>query len=301
MASRGVASYNEPDREPPTKQSMSTRFVQGFRALLEEALSATDPASGKKLRSCIGVYAFYDYDGEPIYVGQTWEQFGSRIGRHLTGQRSDTVAYRILDPFEVAEMELFPAEPLREDIEKKLKLDAMEYSVYMKAIEHSKYKAILNEKIPPVSPLVELPPAYRFNLVPEALRQEREHPDVRIARRAETLARVAAVAHERGVVSVGLRRVIVIQAVRLADLAAARLAYAEGRTRPSPDAIDVIGLVGSVRMELADGGDDDEFGTGRRPGHSADFVHDAPGLSAGVEPHRAPEGQLDLGDVSEPS
>ncbi|WP_245803071.1 hypothetical protein [Corynebacterium phocae] len=83
------------------------------------------------------------------------------------------------------------------------------------------------------------------------MREDREHPDVRIARRAETLSRVAAVAHERGEVSNGLRRVIVIQAVRLADLAAARLAYAEGRKRPSPEAIDVQALVGNTVPEFA--------------------------------------------------
>lgn len=96
----------------------------------------------------------------------------------------------------------------------------------------------------------------RFNLIPEGMREDREHPDVRIARRAETLARVAAVAHERGEVSAGLRRVIVIQAVRLADLAAARLAYAEGRKRPDSTAIDVPALVGNVMKEFSDTDDD---------------------------------------------
>ncbi|PPA56705.1 excinuclease ABC subunit C [Micromonospora chalcea] len=249
MTSRGVASYNEPDHKPPSKASMPTKFVQGFRRLLKDAMDSADPASGKRLGSCIGAYAFYDYDAEPIYVGQTTESFGSRVGRHMTGQRSDTLAYRILDPFEVAELEFWPAEHLRRDPDKATKINAIEYSAYRWAIEQSKYRAILNEKIPPVSQLVELPPSYRFNLIPEDLREDREHPDVRIARRAETLARVAAVAHERGEVSPGLRRVIVIQAVRLADLAAARFAYAEGRARPAPDAIDVHALVGSVLQE----------------------------------------------------
>lgn len=252
MASRGVASYNEPDGPMPSKKGMPTAFVQGFRKLLTEALGSVDEASGKKLRSCIGVYAFYDFDGEPIYVGQTTENFGTRIGRHLTGQRSDTLAYRILDPFEVAEMELYPLEFLRADPEKKAKVDAIEYSVYVYAIEESKYKAILNEKIPPVSEPVELPPSMHFTLVPEGMREDREHPDVRIARRADTLSRVAAVAHERGEVSAGLRRVIVIQAVRLADLAAARLAYAEGRKRPNPASINVHALVGNVMKEFGD-------------------------------------------------
>jgi len=258
MASRGIASFNEPDHQPPARSSLPTRFVQGFRLRLREAMRTDDASSGKKLRSCIGVYGFYDYDGEPIYVGQTWENFGTRIGRHMTGQRSDTLAYRILDPFEDAEIELWPTEGLRTDLEKKSKLDAIEYSAYLQAIEQSKYRAILNEKIPPVSERVELPPSYRFNLIPDELREDREHPDVRIARRAETLARVSAVAHERGEVSPGLRRVIVIQAVRLADLAAARLAYAEGRSRPSADAIDVHALVGNVFRESAATEESDE-------------------------------------------
>ena len=225
---------------------------------MSEAMDAVDPESGKALRKCIGVYAFYDYDGEPIYVGQTTEDFGTRVGRHLTGQRSDTLAYRILDPFEVAEVELYPLEGLR-DKPKKVKaelMDGAEYAVYAAAIAGSKYKAILNEKIPPVSSPVTLPPSMRFNLIPEGMREDREHPDVRIARRAETLARVAAVAHERGEVSAGLRRVIVIQAVRLADLAAARLAYAEGRKRPAPTSIDVPALVGNVMKEFSDTDDD---------------------------------------------
>lgn len=249
MASRGVASYNEPEHDPPAKSTLPTPFVQGFRLLLKEALGFKVPATGKRLGSCIGVYGFYDYDGEPIYIGQTWENFGTRVGRHMTGQRSDTLAYRILDPFEVAEVELWPTEYLRTDPDKKSKLDSVEYSAYRAAIDNSKYGAILNEKIPPFSDLVELPESFRFNLIPPGMRDEREHPDVRIARRAETLARVSAVAHERGEVSAGLRRVIVIQAVRLADLAAARLAYAEGRSRPAPDAIDVHALVGNVLQE----------------------------------------------------
>ena len=45
-----------------------------------------------------GVYAFYDYDAEPIYVGQTFEKLRGRIGRHLTNQRTDAVAMNVLDP-----------------------------------------------------------------------------------------------------------------------------------------------------------------------------------------------------------
>lgn len=232
---------------------MPTRFVQGFRRLLTDALASLDLESGQPLGKCIGVYAFYDYDGEPIYVGQTREDFATRVGRHLRGQRSDTLAYRILDPFEVAEVELWPLEEARKygAKEKASFVDAIEYSAYLTAIEKSKYRAILNEKIPPKSSRFKLPRSYRFSLVPEDMREDREHPDVRIARRAETLSRVAAVAHERGEVSDGLRRVVVIQAVRLADLAAARLAFAEGRPRPPSTAIDVHSLVGNIYVDTS--------------------------------------------------
>lgn len=55
-----------------------------------------------------GVYAFFDYDGEPIYVGQTNEMLRTRIRRHLTNQRTDAVAMSVLDPFEVYEIEVWP-------------------------------------------------------------------------------------------------------------------------------------------------------------------------------------------------
>ena len=58
-------------------------------------------------------------------------------------------------------------------------------------------------------------------------------------------------AHERGELS-AVRRVIVTQVVRIADLAAVRLAYAEGRKRPNPAAINVSALVGNVMAEFGD-------------------------------------------------
>ena len=65
---------------------------------------------------------------------------------------------------------------LRADPDMKTKVDAIEYSVYVHAITESKYKAILNEKIPPVSDPVALPPNFRFNLIPKGMREAREHP-----------------------------------------------------------------------------------------------------------------------------
>src|SRR5690349_19550309 len=76
---------------------------------LERFLNQVDPATGRRPANArCGIYAFYDYDGEPIYVGQTVEQLRVRIRRHLTNQRTDAVAMRVLDPLEVAEVEIWP-------------------------------------------------------------------------------------------------------------------------------------------------------------------------------------------------
>lgn len=248
-------------RKPP-RNDLPAPLVQEFRQKLGVALSARDQDNRIIAHAKWGVYAFYDYDAEPIYVGQTNEQLRARVQRHLTNQRTDAVAMRILDVFEVAELEMWPLwdlEPVRPGADAAAggaaqhQLDAIEYNAYLRAVERSRFRAILNEKIPPVSPPTDLPASFRFELISPHARAERGHPDIRIARRAETISRLAAVAHERGEVSAGLRRVLVIQAVRLAHLAAVRLAYVEGRTAPDPAAIDVDTLVGSVLAEVEHG------------------------------------------------
>lgn len=253
MSSQGKASLSSTARAP-RKSDLPAGDVQDFRVRLKEVLAETDTQGRVWSLSKWGVYAFYDYDGEPIYVGQTNERLRVRVQRHLTNQRTDAVAMRILDVFEVAEIEIWPlwtlADSPKDDPAARAALDAAEYTAYLSAIESSRFKAILNEKIPPVAvELVTLPASLRRSLIDERIRGERGHPDIRIARRAETISRLAAVARERGEVSAGLRRVLVIQAVRLAYLAAERLAFVEGRPKPDPDSINVESLVGSVLYE----------------------------------------------------
>lgn len=278
MSSKSTAAPN-PRPSKPQKSKLPATDVQEFRRLLKDFLSERDDEGRKWADARWGVYAFYDYDGEPIYVGQTNEQLRVRLGRHLTNQRTDAAAMRILDLFEVASVEIWPlwefeGVPLRDKkaqayLDAKKHLDASEYTAYLEAISNSRFKAILNEKIPPVSDPVKLPPSLRRDLVTPEIRADRSHPDIRIARRAETIARLAAVARERGEVSEGLRRVLVIQAVRLAYISAVRLAYAEGRVEPSPTAIDVEALVGSVLSEYTDP-------KGEVEDSDDDFVEDAP-------------------------
>jgi hypothetical protein len=173
-----------------------------------------------------GVYIFYDYDGEPIYVGQTKEKVSGRIGRHLTNQRTDAVAMSVLDPYEVYEIEVYPL-PEYEGVNSKHPdfkrakeaLDALEFEVHRLAIARSKYGAILNEKDPPPPTIaVTLPKPLRGRIVSEEVEKLRGHPDTRTARRAQVISRLAQTIAEREV-KTGLRRTLLTQASRLQSIA----------------------------------------------------------------------------------
>lgn len=180
-----------------------------------------------------GVYAFFDYDDEPIYVGQTRESLGGRIGRHLTGRRSDAVAKKILDPFEVCTVRVYPLPQFQGrkagEQEPRETLDALEYKVFEDLLGKSKFGAVLNEKAPPTPKReVEIPASYEGRIATEKIMEMRDHPDIRIARRAQTLAALATIISERRV-GKGIRVTLLTQAKRLQWLA-------ERRAMDAPDA-----------------------------------------------------------------
>jgi hypothetical protein len=173
-----------------------------------------------------GVYAFFDYDGEPIYVGQTNEKLRTRIRRHLTNQRTDAVAMSVLDPFEVFEIEVWPLPQFqtisRSDKRATSFLNALEELIYRRALAESKFGAVLNEKDPPASNIeIEAPPSFRKRVVSDNVHAMRAHPDFRIARRSLVMARLAQVISERKVQG-GLRRALLTQAKRVQWLAERR-------------------------------------------------------------------------------
>jgi hypothetical protein len=214
--------------------------VAAIRARIQAFLRTSDDNGGTIGTAQCGVYAFYDYDGEPIYIGQTYEGLGARIGRHLTNQRTDAVAMNVLDPFEVAEISVWPLNlaNLSKD-EMKAELNRAEYTLYMKVIAESSFKAVLNEKKPGVTNLIHLPKAYRGKIIPEDIFPQRKHPDVRIARRANTIAALARVISERKVTK-ALRTTLLTQAKRLEKLAAERLADFAQQPDESDDQLESI-------------------------------------------------------------
>ena len=146
-----------------------------------------------------------------------------RVRRHLTNQRTDAVAMSVLDPIEVAEVELWPFDlktKSKDEVERTLA--GAEYTVKKKVVDASKLKFVLNEKDIPTTTEVPLPKSYRRRIVPSPIYETRQHPDIRIAQRAATIADLAKIIVERKVQK-GLRRTLHYQAVRLQSLAKERL------------------------------------------------------------------------------
>ncbi len=210
---------NFPPFETEDLRANLTRFLD---ASFEETIGQTRRVGNYRW----GVYAFFDYDGEPIYVGQTNEMLRTRIRRHLTNQRTDAVAMSVLDPFEVLEIEVWPLPQFQEtsgkDADARKHLDALERLITQRSVEKSEFKAILNEKDPPPGSLVvDAPRSLRARIVSDRVYELRSHPDFRIARRSLIISRLAQVISERKVQG-GLRRVLLTQAMRLQWLASRR-------------------------------------------------------------------------------
>jgi len=183
-----------------------------------------------------GVYAFFDYENSPIYVGQTREKVSGRIGRHLTNQRTDAVAMSVLDPFEVCYVTVWPLPDLQDEKASDpiviKELNRLERAVFNSLKGDGQYPILLNEKDPPIADaLTDLPQEFSQKILPDDLIIIRGHPDTRIARRALTISRLAQVISERELKGTGLRRALVVQALRLQALSEARFMDAGGQAQ----------------------------------------------------------------------
>ncbi len=200
---------------------------KGIRDFLDTIIDDAELGPMKIGNYKYGVYAFFDYDEEPIYVGQTNENIRTRIRRHLTNQRTDAVAMNVLDPFEVYIIKVWPLPQFQNYTSKQDKkraqpyLDALEHEIFQLCVNQSKFKAILNEKEPNKTESVNIPSFYQGRIVSKEVYELRSHPDIRVARRALTLSRLAQVISERQV-QPGLRNTLLTQAKRLAWLAEQR-------------------------------------------------------------------------------
>ena len=132
----------------------------------------------------------------------------------------------VLDPLEVHTVAVWPIPQFQNSSAKNPEatayLNALEHEVFQQLLSASKFKAVLNEKLPlPATVKVKVPESVRATVVSADVSRLRDHPDLRIARRAMTLAKLAQVISARKVQR-GLRRTLLAQATRLQTLAKRR-------------------------------------------------------------------------------
>ena|SRR5438552_11593982 len=133
--------------------------------------------AARKIPPQIGVYALCDLDEVPIYVGQSTDGIRARVNRHITSARSDIIANRMIDVWEVAFVWCWPWPHVRE-------LDSIEAHLFHSF--HSKSK-LMNGHIPskPPSLKVALPDPVVVRLLPDSEIQSRRRVELRLPRQAK--------------------------------------------------------------------------------------------------------------------
>lgn len=189
--------------------------------MLENVLGFATSNGGEDLRATLQALNALGYDCDVLVID----------ARHFvpqSRQRMFIVASQVLDVFEVAEVELWPLWDLEnaspKDVTKAL--DSAEYTVFQQVLRGSIFGAVLNEVPVAEAPIIDLPPSVRGRIVPNGIYERRKHADIRIARRASTIAKLALVISERKV-NPGLRATLLTQARRLEHLARQRLEHPE--------------------------------------------------------------------------
>jgi hypothetical protein len=136
----------------------------------------------RNLTNQIGCYVLCDLDEVPIYVGQSVDGIRARVNRHLTSARSDIIANRQIDVWEIAWVWAYPVEA-RADI------TPLENALFHSFHKHS---ALMNGKVPSRPPRgCRVPaPAERIQVMADAEIIEKRDPALRLPRQAEHYSQI---------------------------------------------------------------------------------------------------------------
>jgi hypothetical protein len=135
----------------------------------------------RTLTNEIGCYVLCDLDGVPIYVGQSVDGIRARVNRHLTSARSDIIANRQVDVWEIAWVWAYPAEaggiPALED--------ALFHEFHPKS-------ALMNGKTPrkPARKIGVPKPFQIVQVMADAEIGEKKDPALRLPRQAEHYSQI---------------------------------------------------------------------------------------------------------------
>lgn len=136
----------------------------------------------RKLTNEIGCYVLCDLDQVPIYVGQSVDGIRSRVNRHLTSARSDIVANRQVDVWEIAWVWAYP-------VKHKTEITALEEALFHEF--HSR-SALMNGKAPkPAVGQFPVPaPSQAIQVMADDEIREKKDPALRLPRQAEHYSQI---------------------------------------------------------------------------------------------------------------
>jgi hypothetical protein len=130
----------------------------------------------------IGCYVLCDLDKVPIYVGQSTDGIRARVNRHLTSARSDIIANRQLDVWEIAWVLAFP-------VEDRGAIGPLENTLFQHFHAQS---ALMNGKVPkgPQAPGPPPEPAQIVQVMSDDEIKEKLDPALRLPRQAEHYSQI---------------------------------------------------------------------------------------------------------------
>lgn len=136
----------------------------------------------KQLTPKIGCYVLCDLDQVPIYVGQSTDGIRSRVRRHLTSARSDIIANRQVDVWEIAWVWTYPVPTIGE-------IAPLESVLFHTFHEKS---ALMNGSVPPKPTGKPKPPApvQIVQVMADGEIKEKLDPALRLPRQAEHYSQI---------------------------------------------------------------------------------------------------------------
>jgi hypothetical protein len=123
-----------------------------------------------------------DLDQVPIYVGQSIDGIRSRVNRHLTSARSDIIANRQIDVWEIAWVWAYP-------VMERTQISPLENTLFH---EFHGRSALMNGKVPklPNTPAKSPEPSQRIQVMPDVEIAEKRDPSLRLPRQAEHYSQI---------------------------------------------------------------------------------------------------------------
>jgi hypothetical protein len=127
------------------------------------------------ITSEIGCYALCDLDQIPIYIGQSVDGIRARVRRHLTSARSDIIANRQIDVWEIAWVWAYPVG--------RGEIAELESSLFH---HHNRLSTLMNGSVPrlPAVSMPPLAPTQIIQVMSDAEIAEKKQPALRLPRQA---------------------------------------------------------------------------------------------------------------------